>query len=283
MHERDHDSISERWRFIDLPLELIQTVLEWAARLDDGSTACALCRVSRMVYKWIAPILYETVVYDIGWDPELQPMDDGSNFVHPHHSHMIKHLYVTVGEMINLGQCSQLRYLVVHAELLGTTSPPTIPSLSHLVIYGPLSFDIIKYPILRSVTHLRLLTPGSGDICPAAWTPENLPSLTHLVLAVHLWIPSPAIHEWRDFLTSLHAFTKFHVVGLYTSSRWATHPRYVTMTNLPYFLKRIGGHRGHPKLVFLTPRTFVPAEWDDWVRGGESIWEEAEYLLKSPA
>ena len=252
-------------------------IFEAAAR--SRCTACTLCVVSKAVFEWITPILYRTVVFRDQLTANL--FNAGSPTRDTRHHHLAAQMrnvffarHVNAGAF-DLAGCSGLQNLVADPTLLHFIVPPMMPALTHLTLYRRGRDRFLDLPLSTTITHLYLPRAHRAASILTDFTTSNLPNLTHLVCSV-LTVMEPWNKESAlIFLTLIQEFKKLRVVGLqpFDENRCPGH-----VTDLPAFLHQLG-HHGHPGLVFIPAKKFSVNDWENWVSGGESVWETAERTL----
>ena len=260
-----------------LPVEIVKRIFELAA--TSARTAFVLCVVSRTVFEWTIPVLYQTIAIREHRDLVKFTAAIKARAQKDCYHHTIKNLYVPMHMRVSIPpeflSLQQLCFSPLTTQRPGHYPPfPHLPSLTHLTVYEP---QDCFFPF-QSITHLFIADKEQmTHHLPTFLSQDRVPHLTHFVCHILTkeltWIDDGL----RRLFTWLHGFEKLQVVGLAPvtfKARWLEPDPSVRLRPL---LQRLG-HEGHPKLVLL-PIVFDVTVWEDWCRGKENIWELAERLL----
>ena len=257
-----------------LPVEIVKRIFELAA--TSARTAFILCVVSKAVFKWTIPVLYQTIaIRNIG---DLMKFTAGAKARTEKdcYDHTIKNLYYYMRMHAAIPpKFMSLQQLCFSPPPKHHSPLPHLPSLTHLTIYQPQDC----FFSFQSITHLFIADKKKPTYnLSTILSHDRVPHLTHFVCHIltteSRWIDDAL----RKMFTWLHGFEKLQVVGLAPLSFFEAHwfePD--TSVRLRPLLQRLG-HEGHPKLVLL-PIVFNVTVWEDWCRGKENVWELAERLL----
>jgi hypothetical protein len=251
---------------------------------DDYPTAFSLCLVSKMVHRWITPVLYRTVTLHLRQDYWSK---------HIPNPHLIRNLYLSCSMLDyvqGLQESTMLQYLVLdwHGDIY---FPPGLAfaSLTHLTINHDAFFvgrGILDHQLFPAVTHLCLLDFywRAEPTNISAWPPSLLSNLTHVVWGWRsdLTFFTPHIALLSRFLKPLTTLDTVRVIGMHVLVR----PMYglnasqcreqlvsaVQSCVLPDYGR-------HKIAIMPVSKGFDVDQWRAWFRGGEDIWETAERLL----
>jgi hypothetical protein len=164
-----------------------------------------------------------------------------------------------------LGQAQATTILNAHLHNCGSFPRIENPFLSSKVYGCSFNFQECR---LGCIALRNLFTSAVGlTPYPLDFLPANIPNLAHLVTLVRTRMQPWNLRDVRTFLTSLHAFGAFRVVGLQSFGHEKCPD---TATDLPSFLHGMG-HQGHPKRVFIPTKRISMSEWELWSNGGGNL------------
>jgi hypothetical protein len=282
--------------FVRLPFELIRWVFELAT--NDRRTGLSLRLVSKVIHRWITPIMFRTVKLYREFKPR------GRLHCLPN-THMTANLYFCLpiskvffpNSKFYLEDYSSLQNLSVRWDDLPAINPwkdIEIPTLTHLTLRGSYRgvyhdcSDLCQYsPMFRSITHLYF-TRSECRILPRMLPP--LPHLTHVVWGFNIF---DSVQQVRRYLIPFKPTDTLQVIGielqvlplsvdmaLYAATGVESYITPLAVKEKMLSAVRECSFRDKQKIVVMSRDTnFDPREWNTWFHGGENIWETAERLL----
>jgi len=282
----DFVSASTQQTFPDLPTELVLHILRIFAA-SSKSSCLSLCLVSSWAHHLAVPYLLSNVIITTPSQGQsfcsfVARTDHGAG-VEGDPLFYVRSLW-WMASQVDLGpgtfsSCESLHYIAGHCDLLQRIAPPSPGGTAarkrdlHVTLFGGLrtmlssttsSAGISSTPespsILDRITHLYLV--GERP-CPIG----RLPRLTHLAIYYN--------HS-HSFLRSLEALVlpveSLEMLVLVIDLR--------IIPTIRMLAKRVIGRcREKDKRVFFVEADLLQlrAEWEEEVRGGESVWERAAY------
>ncbi|EJF65399.1 hypothetical protein DICSQDRAFT_99203 [Dichomitus squalens LYAD-421 SS1] len=285
--------------FSNLPVELIRDIFEHAAH-SDRATARSLALVSSAVRHWTDPILYHTVV--LSSTRSLRAFVDAissrpSDFVRT--------------RVRNLGIFTLGPIPSIHRILSACAGAQNVacgfPLPAYKVSQGDSALQGLTHPreqhllgvacrdgwdaslVNRTVTHLRIQLP-SFDSSHSGWDRlEALPALTHLAVVYrptgavppaaivpHLagLLPSSLSPKGEGGLPALQLIL-VQVVGARKDASFAAEA--VAALNAA----AVSASGRALRIVAEHAPLSVVRQWEDAVKGGQSMWESAEAVVRS--
>lgn len=177
---------------------------------------------------------------------------------------------------IILKDCSSIQYLVMSPSQLPCTHTfyaPMSSRLTHLTLIGPLFFDTFSLPFLRTITHLHVCDDVPNDDCPIMR--GNLPKLTHLVCTLYTYNVTDIQQDIRDLVEISHNFPKLCLFAVYLVSPDDDQKLDLDVAS---FRAKIGLD-GQPPTIIRREENWTYDDSDNWIKGGESVWDQAERKL----
>lgn len=271
--------------FARLPIEIVQAICEIAAS-SHHNTAALLCRVSKLIFRCVFPILYRTVF--------LRNKRDCVAFttalnVSRFYQVAVKDLYIPIiptaagfAPFITHGVYPNLKRLALPSWALNAVFPSTeqLVSLTHLTIYQETwsNHPIPSNIIFESVTHLVI-----PPIVLSSQLERRLalfPNVTHFATPLRYTrtLSHVSSHQ-TSLLCSLGVLTRCRLIALllFTIEDNTTVPKPVRSEDINHEeVLRQAQVESDPRYVVIPDQFYDGSVWKSWREGTESIWEAAE-------